>query len=318
MVQTMRKIMSGECTDAQIGGLLVALRAKGETVEEVAAAAQVMRELASGVVCDTDELMDIVGTGGDGVSTFNVSTCSALVAAAAGIKIAKHGNRAVSSSSGAADVLEAAGVNIDLNAEQVAACVNKVGLGFMFAPKHHGAMRHAIGPRKDLGMRTIFNVLGPLTNPASAPRQLMGVYAEHLVVPMAEVLGRLGSQRAMVVHAQDGMDEISVGSSTQVAELNNGKVTSSVIDPSMFSMQLSDTSKIKVDSAAESLEMVKSVLNNTEGPARDIVALNSGAAIYIAGITDTHKLGVEKALEIIAGGGAMKKLDELVACSNAC
>ena len=242
MVQTMRKIMSGECTDAQIGGLLVALRAKGETVEEVAAAAQVMRELASGVTCDTNELMDIVGTGGDGVSTFNVSTCSALVAAAAGIKVAKHGNRAVSSSSGAADVLEAAGVNIDLNAEQVAACVNKVGLGFMFAPKHHGAMRHAIGPRKDLGMRTIFNVLGPLTNPASAPRQLMGVYAEHLVVPMAEVLGKLGSERAMVVHAEDGMDEISVGSSTQVAELKDGKVTSSVIDPSMFSMSLSAVS----------------------------------------------------------------------------
>ena len=284
MVQTMRKIMSGECTDAQIGGLLVALRAKGETVEEVAAAAQVMRELASGVTCDTNELMDIVGTGGDGVSTFNVSTCSALVAAAAGIKVAKHGNRAVSSSSGAADVLEAAGVNIDLNAEQVAACVNKVGLGFMFAPKHHGAMRHAIGPRKDLGMRTIFNVLGPLTNPASAPRQLMGVYAEHLVVPMAEVLGKLGSERAMVVHAEDGMDEISVGSPTQLAELKDGKVTSSVIDPSMFSMSLSDTSQIKVDSAAESLEMVRSVLNNQQGPARDIVALNSGAAIYIAGI----------------------------------
>lgn len=318
MVQTMRKIMSGECTDAQIGGLLVALRAKGETVEEVAAAAQVMRELASGVTCDTNELMDIVGTGGDGVSTFNVSTCSALVAAAAGIKVAKHGNRAVSSSSGAADVLEAAGVNIDLNAEQVAACVNKVGLGFMFAPKHHGAMRHAIGPRKDLGMRTIFNVLGPLTNPASAPRQLMGVYAEHLVVPMAEVLGKLGSERAMVVHAEDGMDEISVGSSTQVAELKDGKVTSSVIDPSMFSMSLSDTSQIKVDSAAESLEMVRSVLNNQQGPARDIVALNSGAAIYIAGIADTHKQGVEKALSIIASGDALNKLNDLVACSNNC
>jgi len=318
MVQTMRKIMSGECTDAQIGGLLVALRAKGETVEEVAAAAQVMRELASGVTCDTNELMDIVGTGGDGVSTFNVSTCSALVAAAAGIKVAKHGNRAVSSSSGAADVLEAAGVNIDLNAEQVAACVNKVGLGFMFAPKHHGAMRHAIGPRKDLGMRTIFNVLGPLTNPASAPRQLMGVYAEHLVVPMAEVLGKLGSERAMVVHAEDGMDEISVGSPTQLAELKGGKVTSSVIDPSMFSMSLSDTSQIKVDSAAESLEMVRSVLNNQQGPARDIVALNSGAAIYIAGIADTHKQGVEKALSIIASGDALNKLNDLVACSNNC
>lgn len=206
----------------------------------------------------------------------------------------------------------------DLNAEQVAACVNKVGLGFMFAPKHHGAMRHAIGPRKDLGMRTIFNVLGPLTNPASAPRQLMGVYAEHLVVPMAEVLGKLGSERAMVVHAEDGMDEISVGSPTQLAELKDGKVTSSVIDPSMFSMSLSDTSQIKVDSAAESLEMVRSVLNNQQGPARDIVALNSGAAIYIAGIADTHKQGVEKALSIIASGDALNKLNDLVACSNNC
>ena len=318
MVQTMRRIMSGECTDAQIGGLLVALRVKGETVEEVAAAAQVMRELASGVTCDTDELMDIVGTGGDGVSTFNVSTCSALVAAAAGIKIAKHGNRAVSSSSGAADVLEAAGVNIDLNAEQVAECVNKVGLGFMFAPKHHGAMRYAIGPRKDLGMRTIFNVLGPLTNPASAPRQLMGVYAEHLVVPMAEVLGKLGSQRAMVVHAEDGMDEISIGSPTHIAELKDSKVTSAVIDPSMFSLKVSDVDNIKVDSAAHSLEMVKGVLNNEAGPARDIVALNSGAAIYLAGIAETHQQGVDQALKIIAGGGAKKKLDELVACSNAC
>jgi len=318
MVQTMRQLMSGECTDAQIGGLLVALRVKGETVEEVAAAAQVMRELASGVSCDSAELMDIVGTGGDGVSTFNVSTCSALVAAAAGIKIAKHGNRAVSSSSGAADVLEAAGVNIDLNADQVATCVNKVGLGFMFAPKHHGAMKHAIGPRKDLAMRTIFNVLGPLTNPASAQHQLMGVYAQHLVVPMAEVLGKLGSQRAMVVHAEDGMDEISVGSATHVAELKDGKVTSSVIDPSMFSMALSDTASIKVSSAAESLKMVKAVLNNQQGPARDIVALNSGAAIYIAGITDTHEQGVERALELIAGGSALQKLDELVVCSNAC
>ena len=193
MVQTMRKIMSGECTDAQIGGLLVALRMKGESVEEIAAAATVMRELATGVTCESRELVDIVGTGGDGSSTFNVSTCSSLVAAAAGIKVAKHGNRAVSSSSGAADVLEAAGVKIDLDAAQVAKCVDSVGLGFMFAPKHHGAMRHAIGPRKDLGMRTIFNVLGPLTNPASAPRQLIGVYSDHLVEPIAEVLAKLGS-----------------------------------------------------------------------------------------------------------------------------
>ncbi len=316
MVQAMRKIMSGECTDAQIGGLLVALRIKGETVEEVAAAAKVMRELASGVSCQSSDLMDIVGTGGDGISTFNVSTCSALVAAAAGIKIAKHGNRAVSSSSGAADVLEAAGVNIDLNAEQVAKCVHTVGLGFMFAPKHHGAMRHAIGPRKDLGMRTIFNVLGPLTNPASAPRQLMGVYSDHLVVPMAEVLARLGSERAMVVHAEDGMDEISIGSATHVAELKDGKVTSRKIDPSMFSMAVSDLSEIKVSGAVESLEMMKQVLNNQPGPARDIVALNSGAAIYIAGLAASHPAGVERALEIIASGRAAEKLDALIACSN--
>ena len=316
MIHTMRKIMSGECTDAQIGGLLVALRVKGETVEEVAAAAQVMRELASGVNCQSDDLMDIVGTGGDGSSTFNISTCSALVAAAAGIKIAKHGNRAVSSSSGAADVLEAAGVNIDLDSEQVAQCVDSVGLGFMFAPKHHGAMRHAIGPRKDLGMRTIFNVLGPLTNPASAPRQLMGVYSEALVVPMAQVLAKLGSERAMVVHADDGMDEISIGSTTHVAELKDGQVESYKIDPSGFSMQQADTEQLRVSSAAESLTMVKQVLNNTAGPARDIVALNSGAAIYIAGQAETHQAGVARALEIIADGSAARKLDELIACSN--
>jgi len=318
MVQTMRKIMSGECTDAQIGGLLVALRVKGETVEEIAAAAEVMRELASGVTCQTTDLVDIVGTGGDGTSTFNVSTCSSLVAAAAGIKVAKHGNRAVSSSSGAADLLEAAGVKIDLDAEQVAKCVDTVGLGFMFAPKHHGAMRHAIGPRKDLGMRTIFNVLGPLTNPASAPKQLIGVYSDHLVVPIAEVLAKLGSQRAMVVHAKDGMDEISIGAATNVAELRDGKVTSYVIEPSKFAMKNTDTEQIKVDSAAESLAMVRQVLSNEAGPARDIVALNSGAAIYIAGIADSHEKGVEKALELIADGSAASKLDELITCSNAC
>lgn len=318
MVQTMRAIMSGECTDAQIGGLLVALRMKGETVEEIAAAASVMRELASGVSCESADLVDIVGTGGDGISTFNVSTCSSLVAAAAGIKVAKHGNRAVSSSSGAADVLEAAGVNIDLNAEQVARCVDTVGLGFMFAPKHHGAMKHAIGPRKDLGMRTIFNVLGPLTNPASAPKQLIGVYSDYLVVPIAEVLAKLGSKRAMVVHAEDGMDEISIGSKTHVAELRDGTVTSRTIEPGMFSMQQTDTSQIKVASANESLAMMKRVLANEAGPARDIVALNSGAAIFIAGIADSHEQGVEKALTLIADGSAAAKLDELIACSNSC
>ncbi len=318
MVQTMRQIMSGACTDAQIGALLVALRMKGETVDEVAAAATVMRELASGVTCESKDLMDIVGTGGDGISTFNISTCSALVAAAAGIKVAKHGNRAVSSSSGAADVLEAAGVNIDLNAEQVAKCVDTVGIGFMFAQKHHGAMRHAIGPRKELAMRTIFNVLGPLTNPAAAPRQLMGVYSEHLVVPMAEVLNKLGSQRAMVVHGEDGMDEITIGAATFVAELKDGLVKSHKIDPSMFSMSTADLSDLKVDSAEASFAMLKQVLNNEAGPARDIVALNSGAAIYIAGLADSHEAGVQRALEILADGSAAEKLDALVACSNSC
>ncbi len=318
MVQTMRKIMSGECTDAQIGGLLVALRMKGESVEEIAAAATVMRELATGVTCESRELVDIVGTGGDGSSTFNVSTCSSLVAAAAGIKVAKHGNRAVSSSSGAADVLEAAGVKIDLDAAQVAKCVDSVGLGFMFAPKHHGAMRHAIGPRKDLGMRTIFNVLGPLTNPASAPRQLIGVYSDHLVEPIAEVLAKLGSVRAMVVHAEDGMDEISIGSKTRVAELREGQVKSRTIEPAQFSMKQSDTALIRVESAAGSLDMMKRVLANEEGPARDIVALNAGAAIYIAGITDTHEQGVDKAIELIANGSAALKLEELITCSNNC
>ena len=196
--------------------------------------------------------------------------------------------------------------------------MNTVGLGFMFAPKHHGAMRHAIGPRKDLGMRTIFNVLGPLTNPASAPRQLIGVYSDHLVVPIAEVLSKLGSQRAMVVHAKDGMDEISIGAPTNVAELRDGKVTSFVIDPSMFSMNNTDTKEIKVSSAAESLAMVKQVLANEAGPARDIVALNAGAAIYIAGITDTHEKGVEKALALIADGSAATKLEDLISCSIAC
>ena len=318
MVNAMQQIMSGECGDAQIGGLLVALRIKGETVDEVAAAAKVMRQLASGVTCESSDLIDIVGTGGDSSSTFNISTTSALVAAAAGLKVAKHGNRAVSSKSGAADLLEVAGVNIELDADQVARCVDEVGLGFMFAPRHHGAMRYAIGPRKELGMRTIFNVLGPLTNPASAPRQVMGVYSQHLVEPMAQVLKKLGSVAAMVVHGADGMDEISNGAVTYVAELKNGEVSSYQLEPGDFSMQQTDISAIKVSSSQESLTMVKQVLDNTPGPARDIVALNAGAAIYVGGKADSHKQGVEVALQLLADGSAAKKLAELVACSNNC
>ncbi|MEM7259852.1 MAG: anthranilate phosphoribosyltransferase, partial [Pseudomonadota bacterium] len=283
MNRAMQLIMSGECGDAQIGGFLCALRSKGETVKEVAAAAEVMRALASGVKCQSDDLIDIVGTGGDSSSTFNISTTSALVAAAAGLRVAKHGNRAVSSSSGAADLLEAAGVNIELDADQVANCVNEVGLGFMFAPRHHGAMRHAIGPRKELGMRTIFNVLGPLTNPASAQRQIMGVYSQHLVQPMAEVLGKLGSDRAMVVHGDDGMDEISNGAATHIAELKDGTVSSYTISPQDFGMEASPIDEIKVGGAQESLAMVNKVLDNTAGAARNIVALNAGAAIYVGG-----------------------------------
>lgn len=318
MVQTMRQIMSGACSDAQIGGLLVALRCKGESVDEVAAAATVMRELASGVDCQSKELLDIVGTGGDSSSTFNVSTTSALVAAAAGIKVAKHGNRAVSSSSGAADLLETAGVNIELDAHQVAQCVDKVGLGFMFAPRHHGAMRYAIGPRKELGMRTIFNVLGPLTNPASAPRQVMGVYSAHLIEPMAHVLQKLGSVGAMVVHGEDGMDEITIGAATHIAELKNGKVSTYTIEPEDFSIERTDIATIQVNSAEESLAMVRQVLANVPGPARDIVALNAGAAIYIGGVAQDHRQGVEVALRLIADGSAQRKLAELVDCSNGC
>ena len=318
MAGAMRQIMSGACGDAQIGGLLVALRCKGETVDEIAAAAQVMRELASGVRCSTTDLLDIVGTGGDSHSTFNISTTSAFVAAAAGVKIAKHGNRAVSSSSGAADLLEAAGVNINLEADQVAHCVDTVGVGFMFAPNHHGAMRHAIGPRKELGMRTIFNVLGPLTNPASAPKQVLGVYSEHLVKPMAQVLQKLGSDGAMVVHAEDGMDEISIGAATSVAELKEGSITSYTIQPSDFNFDVADLAALKVSGAAESLAMVKKVLANQPGPARDIVALNSGAAIYVGGLAKSHKQGVEIASRLIADGSAGKKFQDLIDCSNAC
>lgn len=318
MVAAMRQIMSGECSGAQIGGLLVALRCKGETVDEVAAAAEVMRELATGVNCKTPDIIDIVGTGGDGTSTFNISTASALVAAAAGVKVAKHGNRAVSSRSGAADLLEAAGVNIELEAEQVAHCVDQTGVGFMFAPRHHGAMRHAIGPRRELGMRTIFNMLGPLTNPANAPRQVMGVYDKNLVEPMAQVLKKLGSQRAMVVHADDGMDEISVGADTHVAELANGAVTTYTISPEQFSVARSDTAQLVVDGADESLALIRAVFAGQQGAALDIIALNAGAAIYVAELADSHSDGVDKARHVIAAGQAAGKLDELVQCSNNC
>ncbi len=316
MNDVMRLIMTGEATPAQIGGFLVGLRMKGETVDEIAAAAKVMRELASGVKVSGEHVVDIVGTGGDGSNTFNISTACIFVVAAAGGTVAKHGNRSVSSKSGSADLLEVAGVKLELNAEQVGKCIENVGVGFMFAPMHHSAMKHAIGPRKEMAVRTIFNVLGPLTNPAGAPNQLLGVFADELVEPIAEVLNKLGSHHVMVVHSKDGMDEISIGDETKVAELKDGKVTSYTITPEQFGLQRSAISELLVSSAEESLAMIKKVFANEPGAARDIVVFNAGAAIYVAGLADSLQAGIERATEVIASGAAQQKLEALVEFSN--
>ena len=318
MNNVMQIIMTGEATPAQIGGFLVGLRMKGETVDEIASAAKVMRELATGVKVNGGHVVDIVGTGGDGSNTFNISTACTFVVAAAGGTVAKHGNRSVSSKSGSADLLEAAGVKLDLNAEQVAKCINEVGVGFMFAPMHHSAMKHAIGPRKEMAVRTIFNVLGPLTNPAGAPNQLLGVFEDALVEPLAEVLNKLGSHHVMVVHSEDGMDEISIGAATNVSELKDGKVTSYKVTPEEFGFTKTNISELAVNGAEESLAVITKVLDNEDGPAKDIVKFNSGAAIYVAGLADSLKAGIEKAEEVIASGAAKAKLEELVKLSNAC
>jgi len=316
MTAVMRTIMTGEATPAQIGGFLIGLRMKGETVNEIAAAAKVMRELATGVQVTGSNVVDIVGTGGDATNTFNVSTASTFVVAAAGGTVAKHGNRSVSSKSGSADLLEAAGVNLDLTPEQVAQCINEIGVGFMFAPKHHSAMKHAIGPRKEMGVRTIFNVLGPLTNPAGAPNQLLGVFSSELVEPLAEVLNKLGSNHVLVVNAEDGMDEISVGAPTHVAELKEGLVSTYTITPEQFGVEKADIKQLVVNGAEESLAIINGVLENQPGPARDIVMLNAGAAIYAAGLADTLEAGIRKADTEIATGKAKEKLDALVKLSN--
>jgi anthranilate phosphoribosyltransferase len=316
MRAVMRLIMSGEATDAQIGGFLIALRCKGESIDEIAAAAEVMRELAGKVPVRCEHLIDTCGTGGDGANTFNISTTSAFVVAAAGGRVAKHGNRSVSSSCGSADVLEAAGVNLDLTAEQVASCVNEIGVGFLFAPKHHGAMKYTIGPRREMGVRTLFNLLGPLSNPAGAPNQLIGVFAKDWLEPLAQVLKKLGSRHVLVVNADDGLDEISIASATRVAELKNGQVTTYTVTPEQFGLQRASLAELAVDGTASSLAMVKSVLDNKPGPARDIVALNAGAAIYAADLADSLAAGVEKAQQIIAGGAARAKWDALIAYSK--
>ena len=316
MREVMRRIMTGEATPAQIGGFLVGLRMKGETVEEIAAAVEVMRELATRIHVSGSHLVDTCGTGGDGVHTFNISTAAAFVVAAAGGKVAKHGNRSVSSKSGSADVLEAAGVSLDLTPEQVARCVNEIGVGFLFAPKFHAAMKHAIGPRREMGVRTIFNLLGPLTNPAGAPNQVIGVFAEQWVEPLAEVLQKLGSEHVLVVHAEDGMDEVSIGAPTRVAELKDGRVRAFTIQPEQFGFARGDVKKLGVASPAESLAIIKNVFDNQPGPARDIVALNAGAAIYVAGLAPSLEAGVKKAVEVIASGAARAKLDALAALSK--
>lgn len=312
MTAVMRLIMTGEATPAQVGGFLVGLRMKGETVDEVAAAAGVMRELSTKVEVDTTHLVDTCGTGGDSSGSFNISTASAIVVAAAGGKVAKHGNRSVTSKSGSADVLEAAGVNLELTPEQVAKCVNDIGVGFMFAPMHHSAMRHAIGPRKEMAVRTIFNVLGPLTNPAGAPNQVLGVFSNEWVEPLAQVLLRLGSDHVLVVNAEDGLDEISIGASTLVAELKDGVVSTYSIQPEDFSMKRSDLSTIKAADAQDSLRIINEVFANTEGPAKDIVCLNAGAAIYVAGLADSLDAGIHRAAETISNGAAAEKFKELI------
>ena len=316
MQAVMRQIMSGDTTDAQVGGLLVALRMKGETTEEVAGAAQVMRDLATPVIVSDPHLVDLVGTGGDGANLFNVSTGASFVAAAAGAKVAKHGNRSVSSTSGSSDVLEKLGMPLDLDPNQVARVITDVGVGFMFAPAHHSAMRHAIGPRKELGIRTVFNILGPLTNPAGVTRQLIGVFAADLCQPMAEVLKLLGSEHAMIVHSDDGLDEISIAAGTSVTELCDGNIETYHISPQDFSLPLQSLDGLSVNSAAASASLIRSALSGASDEASKkagaMLALNAGATIYVSGIAATLADGVAMAEDALASGLAAEKLKQFV------
>ena len=312
MLDVVRAIMSGDATPAQIAGLLVALNMKGETIDEVTAAASVMRELAVSVSVGSAPLIDTCGTGGDSAHTFNISTAAAFVVAAAGGYVAKHGNRSVSSSSGSADVLEQAGVNIELDPATVALSIEETGVGFMFAPAHHGATRHAVGPRRELGIRTLFNVLGPLTNPAGARLQLVGVFDRRWQTMVVEVLARLGTERAFVVNAKDGLDEISNGSVTTVAELRDGEINWFEIDPREYGFDLQPTSSIVARDASHSLDMISKVFNNEPGPAHDIVALNGGAAIYICGLASTLADGIVRAKELLADGSVGARFERFI------
>ena len=312
MNAVMRTIMTGEATQAQIGGFLVGLRMKGETVDEIVGAAEIMRELATPVDVSQENLVDTCGTGGSGSGKFNVSTASAFVAAASGARVAKHGNRAASSKSGSADLLEAAGAQIMLVPDQVARCIDTVGLGFLFALSHHSAMKHAIGPRKEMIVRTIFNMLGTLTNPARARRQVLGGYDGTLVRPMDEVLHQLGSEHVMVFHSADGLDEISIAAETHVAELKDGRIIQYDVTPEDFSATRSDLEPLKVNDAAESLVLVKGALDGSHEAASDMVALNAGAAIYVSGQALTLEGGVDMARDAIGGGLATEKMKDFV------
>jgi len=316
MQAVMQQIMTGECTDSQIGGLLIALRMKGETVDEITAAAQVMASLADHVNVDTPNLIDIVGTGGDGTSTFNVSTAASFVAAGAGASVAKHGNRSVSSKSGSADLLEQAGANLNLNGQQVAKVIESAGVGFMFAPMHHSAMKHAIGPRKEMAVRTIFNVLGPLTNPASVKRQVVGVFEKELTVTLANVFGQLGSDHTLVVHSDDGMDEISICAPTTLSEMRDGQVTTYSVKPEDFGLNQANVSEIVVDGPSESLALIERVLNAEKGAARDIVVLNAGAGVYVSGLADSLAQGIEMAVQSIESGKALAAQQAYVAATQ--
>lgn len=313
MLSLFRKIMSGEMSPVMIAALTVGLRVKKESIGEITAAAQVMRELSTKVpMANTANLIDIVGTGGDGAHTFNISTASMFVTAAAGARVAKHGGRSVSSSSGSADVLESLGVNINLKPEQIAQSIAQTGIGFMFAPNHHAAMKHAAPVRKELGVRTIFNILGPLTNPAGAPNILMGVFHPDLVGIQVRVLQRLGAQHALVVWGRDNMDEVSLGAPTMVGELVNGEIREYDIHPEDFGLQMVSNRNLKVSGAQESKQKILDVMNNVAGPATDIVSLNAGAALYGAGVASSIADGVKKAQAAIASGAALAKLEQFI------
>ena len=317
MHDVMNSIMTGQTTDAQIGAFLVGLSMKGETIEEITASAKVMRALATSVeLSSNDYLVDTCGTGGDGLGLFNISTASAFVVAAAGGKVAKHGNRSISSKSGSADVLEAAGINLNISPELISHCIEEIGLGFMFAPAHHSAMKHAIGPRKELAVRTIFNVLGPLTNPAKAPNQIMGVYDKSLVEPIANVLKGLNSRHVMVVHSEDGLDEFSIANTTYVAELKDNNISTYTVHPCDFGLEEGNLNSIKAENAEQSLALINEAFSGKKGVARDIIALNAGAAIYVSGLVSSFDEGVTQANQILSDGSAQDKLDAYILASN--